>query len=62
MADRTSPRCPLCGKMAEPNYTPFCSRRCADIDLGRWLTGVYRLPDSPADEEADTPTTPPDPA
>ena len=37
-------KCPICGKPAAPQYRPFCSRRCADIDLGRWLTESYRVP------------------
>lgn len=36
--------CPICGKDAVPRYRPFCSKRCADIDLGRWLTGSYVIP------------------
>jgi endogenous inhibitor of DNA gyrase (YacG/DUF329 family) len=36
--------CPICGKDADPKYRPFCSRRCADVDLGRWLTGSYVIP------------------
>jgi endogenous inhibitor of DNA gyrase (YacG/DUF329 family) len=36
--------CPICGKPAMQGYRPFCSRRCADIDLGRWLTGSYVIP------------------
>jgi endogenous inhibitor of DNA gyrase (YacG/DUF329 family) len=36
--------CPVCGKPAKAETQPFCSRRCADIDLGRWLTGQYRVP------------------
>jgi endogenous inhibitor of DNA gyrase (YacG/DUF329 family) len=36
--------CPICRKAASPEYRPFCSRRCADVDLGRWLTGGYALP------------------
>jgi uncharacterized protein len=35
--------CPICGK-PRPDYRPFCSRRCADVDLGRWLTESYRDP------------------
>ncbi|HMO09697.1 MAG TPA: DNA gyrase inhibitor YacG [Paracoccaceae bacterium] len=41
--------CPVCGKLAAPAYRPFCSRRCADVDLGRWLGGHYRLPGPPAE-------------
>jgi uncharacterized protein len=37
-------RCPLCGKPAEAAFKPFCSKRCADIDLNRWLSGVYAVP------------------
>jgi uncharacterized protein len=37
-------KCPICGKPAEPNFRPFCSRRCADVDLQRWLSGRYAIP------------------
>lgn len=43
--------CPICGKEADPKYRPFCSRRCADIDLGRWLTGGYAIPVAEDDDE-----------
>ena len=36
--------CPLCGKPAVVEFRPFCSKRCADIDLGKWLSGTYVLP------------------
>lgn len=52
--------CPICAKPAVPAYRPFCSRRCADVDLGRWLTGAYSVPAEDADEAADQPQTPPD--
>ena len=42
--------CPICRKLASPATRPFCSARCADIDLGRWLTGQYVVPG--ADGEA----------
>ena len=42
--------CPICSKDTDPKYRPFCSRRCADVDLGRWLTGAYAVP---ADSEDD---------
>ena len=42
--------CPICGKPAVPRYKPFCSKRCADIDLNRWLKGAYAIP---ASEEPD---------
>jgi endogenous inhibitor of DNA gyrase (YacG/DUF329 family) len=37
-------RCIICGKPQAERLRPFCSRRCADIDLHRWLTGVYAVP------------------
>jgi uncharacterized protein len=43
--------CPVCGKPASPQEAPFCSRRCADIDLGRWLAGAYALPGEPVSSE-----------
>ena len=43
--------CPICGKPTELKYRPFCSKRCADIDLSRWLNGVYAVPVDPRDEE-----------
>lgn len=36
--------CPVCGKPEVEKYAPFCSKRCADVDLSRWLGGVYRIP------------------
>jgi endogenous inhibitor of DNA gyrase (YacG/DUF329 family) len=54
-AMRTSlPRpCPICGKPVVPRYQPFCSARCAQIDLGRWLKGNYRIPTEEAPEDGD---------
>ncbi|CAO4178867.1 DNA gyrase inhibitor YacG [Methylorubrum aminovorans] len=42
--------CPICGKPAQLETKPFCSPRCADIDLGRWLGERYVIP-GPEDEE-----------
>ena len=41
--------CPVCGKPATKEARPFCSRRCADVDLNRWLKGSYVIPGSPED-------------
>ena len=38
------PPCPICGKPARAAVPPFCSKRCADVDLNRWLSGVYAVP------------------
>jgi uncharacterized protein len=35
--------CPICGKPVTPAHRPFCSARCRDVDLGRWLRGFYRV-------------------
>ncbi|MBL3571340.1 DNA gyrase inhibitor YacG [Rhodovulum sp. BSW8] len=54
--------CPVCKKPTDPAYRPFCSRRCADVDLGRWLTGAYSVPGDatdPAEAEDDLPSSPP---
>lgn len=52
--------CPVCGKPVATTYRPFCSRRCADVDLGRWLTESYRIPaEDIAEPEADESGTKP---
>lgn len=44
--------CPICGETTEHRYRPFCSRRCADRDLGKWLNEGYAIPsDDPEDAE-----------
>ncbi|MEM8575842.1 MAG: DNA gyrase inhibitor YacG [Pseudomonadota bacterium] len=43
-------RCPICGKPTVKAHRPFCSKRCAEIDLGRWLKGAYAVPGDPASE------------
>jgi endogenous inhibitor of DNA gyrase (YacG/DUF329 family) len=45
-------RCSICGKPVTPRHQPFCSARCADIDLGRWLKESYRVAtDEPPEDE-----------
>ena len=41
--------CPICGAEPDPGLRPFCSKRCADVDLGRWLTGAYAIPGETAE-------------
>lgn len=43
------PRCPICGKPPEDKFRPFCSVRCSDVDLGRWLTESYAVSGTAAD-------------
>ena len=45
-------RCPVCGKPAAEASLPFCSDRCRDVDLNRWLSGSYVIPGRDNDEEA----------
>ena len=62
MTDRPSPplravriaaKCPICEKGGSEQYRPFCSKRCANIDLGRWLKEGYRVAtdEAPGEEE-----------
>ncbi len=46
-------RCPACDAPAKHRFRPFCSRRCQDMDLGRWLRGAYRVPTEEAPGEGD---------
>ena len=50
--------CPICGKATDVAFKPFCSKRCSDIDLNRWLTGVYAVPVKD-DEDEDGALVPP---
>ncbi len=47
-----APACPICNKPQSEKYRPFCSSRCADIDLGRWLKGNYAIPGEEVVSEA----------
>lgn len=51
--------CPICGKPTETAFRPFCSRRCADVDLARWLGEGYRIPGTPEDDPLADPAAPP---
>jgi len=51
-AARLKPKpCPVCGKPAIEASRPFCSERCRDVDLNRWLSGSYAIPGRPSDED-----------
>lgn len=45
--------CPLCGKATGAAFKPFCSKRCADIDLGKWFRGDYAVATVESDDEPD---------
>lgn len=46
-------RCPICGKPPTEASRPFCSTRCAQRDLGKWLSGDYAIPAEPTPDEED---------
>jgi len=50
-AARPHKACPICAEPAVHRFRPFCSRRCANIDLNRWLSGVYAVPVREDEEE-----------
>lgn len=43
--------CPICAKPSDPKMRPFCSKRCADIDLGNWFGERYAIPDTQTEPE-----------
>ncbi len=47
----TTGKCPQCSRPRTLEYRPFCSKRCADIDLARWLGGAYAIPVAPTDAD-----------
>jgi uncharacterized protein len=53
-APADSKGCPICGKPAEERWRPFCSKRCADVDLNRWLSGAYTVPVVENEDEVTT--------
>jgi uncharacterized protein len=61
MTEPRAPRCPICKQLTVEDVRPFCSKRCRDVDLGRWLGGNYAIPggDPDADEDGDGTGLPP---
>ena len=56
-------KCPRCGRDTESDnspFRPFCSERCKLIDLGRWVSGAYRIPADETQDEQSEPTGPGD--
>ncbi len=49
---KKTPRCPMCGRPREVEYRPFCSPRCRDRDLAKWLKGEYAVPSVEADDDS----------
>jgi hypothetical protein len=57
---KSTRRCPICRAVAASRYRPFCSSRCADIDLARWLNERYSVPGDPVTDPADSAKSEPD--
>jgi endogenous inhibitor of DNA gyrase (YacG/DUF329 family) len=58
-APSPAPRpCAICGKPVQTAFRPFCSRRCKDVDLHRWLAGSYVVPASDPEDDEDAPIAP----
>jgi endogenous inhibitor of DNA gyrase (YacG/DUF329 family) len=55
VARRRQKKCPICARPQEQAHAPFCSRRCADEDLRRWLSGEYRVPTDEAPDSGEPP-------
>lgn len=54
-------KCAVCGKAQDPKLGPFCSKRCADVDLNRWFSGGYAIPAAEEDDPSDEDARPPPP-
>jgi endogenous inhibitor of DNA gyrase (YacG/DUF329 family) len=52
-------KCVICGKLQDQKYRPFCSKRCADVDLNRWFSGAYAIPAVEEDDPDDETPAPP---
>jgi uncharacterized protein len=59
-ASPTTKPCPICAKPAVEKFRPFCSRRCADVDLNRWFSGVYAAPVKEDEDEDGAPRKEPE--
>jgi uncharacterized protein len=53
---KRQPKCPICGRVTQQSTRPFCSARCADVDLSRWLGGGYAIAGHEDAEEDETVT------
>ncbi len=51
--DKPRGTCPICKKTTEAKWRPFCSNRCANLDMSRWLNGKYAIPVADADDDED---------
>lgn len=53
MTEPSRSKCPICKKPTDPAFRPFCSKRCADVDLQRWLSGGYVIPGMEGEAEGE---------
>ena len=48
-------KCAICSEAAVVEWKPFCSKRCADLDLGKWFNGSYAIAGEPSDQAEENP-------
>ena len=60
MSGSAAGKCAICGKPQDAKYRPFCSKRCADVDLNRWLSGAYAIAAAEEDDPDDEALQPKD--
>ena len=53
MTKQVKMKCPICKKLSDPAFKPFCSDRCKQVDLHRWMEGVYRIPTEEKDGDVE---------
>lgn len=53
MSGSAAGKCAICGKPQDTKYRPFCSKRCADVDLNRWFSGAYTIAAAEEDDPDD---------
>lgn len=51
MAQDIKTKCPICKKSTNPDFRPFCSKRCKEVDLHHWIQGVYKVESEETEEE-----------
>lgn len=55
--NKAGAKCPICREPSVRSYKPFCSKRCSDVDLHRWLTGGYAIPAVESEDDRDPEAT-----
>jgi endogenous inhibitor of DNA gyrase (YacG/DUF329 family) len=56
-ASSSASSCAMCPETVAAEWKPFCSKRCADLDLGKWFNGSYAIAGEPADQAEENPVS-----